>query len=1691
MKVKLFVLFLLFSVTALTYGVLKVDSYPARALVYIDGEHLGYTPFSMYAVEGYHRVAINKKGFEPYEEYVYIGKDTTVQVKKMLRIRQDYSTTFGKLLVGIKLENYEPREWLFEKINQTIRNVLEEMNIAADIVSGEGLSPTAALGYSGYLEFILSHEETDGKHSFSLSLKHQNLIHNEKSFEIEKIFYVTGIRENFDKAYLPVLQSAFGELAESLVDELYDKVAGKIEFINVDIQKYPEISLIFRAYDEYNTPLSKDTMAAGKLSIIEADNFIQPLQLIPIKQEDVLNFTLALDRSGSMKSVIEKAKLAAKDFLSLLPTNSSIALIAFDNEIELLKNFTDNRQELSAALHTITAQGSTPLYDTVVEAVKLLSKREGPRFLVLVTDGVDANLRDTGPGSRNSISEAIKAARENNVVIFAIGLGRNIDKFSLGTLTTSTGGSFLESPTIEDLGGAFSKILSAFENLYIARYISTGERTGILRIDTPTSRIEGEFLIPIPEISLELSAPASVVAGMPFEISVSSLATMTAPINLTLKGVTKEGTLLWQEERSFYKSDSFESVFTEPGEFFIELSAFRFLERKKVEVVSIEELLKEYLDNYRYPEAANMLEKYLKVATLKTDEKVDLINLLAEIELRASLVDGSLGHLKTFLEMLEDMNIEDKDLPFKKALFEYLLDDKEAFSHTVSKLPSDKVTEELAAIKIIQALETAPKDALLLVNKLLKMYPTPLIRRLTSEVYIENSEDKKAVELGEEALNAGDLIDLTTAAYVALMTGNTELLEKTIETADKFEALLPLAGVWRNLQIWVREDIIKAEKGLKNLLNKYPDSNVVLKSLATVELASGKIGDSILLLKKIDPVDKRFTELLSRGYQKVSLVIERPVTKKIISWEGDSIFIRARRNARVPLPIFLNSRGMTTYTDTLTLNTRSIAVTTIKKGVNLLKLRLENLDKFLLDSDEIMVILDQSAPEIIVDDFFFTSEEEVKIRFKIKDDTGIAQIMVDDKEVTPTRIDKDTFSLNYRTDRRSKAIVISVSDLVGNITHKKIYILYDTKKPLIEIKGPTITGKDTVVASITVTDDTGIEAVLLDGKEIKVDGKKKFTYNYTIDLMGKESATLKLSAVDRAGNVAERTYVVKKDHVPPQLDLKLPTNIVSKRAEITVIATDSGGISFIKVQNLEKKYSGELNVEDTFEIELKESGDIFVEAGDISGNISRVSQYIFVDKAPPAISYLPQKTSDGMAVKVLFEDDSGLKYVKVGKHIDKLDGKRKYSFIVSQEELQEKLEVVAIDITGKRTQKALRWIPFEIEETSGSVMTSDILELRGRLLEPTGEKYSLNIYADAGEKLLKTSTQKGNEFKEWVPLSPGENELVVVIKTSEGIGIKDYSVLLIPRHEAMRVTLTWDSTAADLDLYIREPDGTVVGPMNPASRCAYIDVDARQRSSTTETYILNYKDSYLPDEGNYHIAVHYYSSEYYPNTVNYKIVIDTLDKHIERSGELGFFNRDNLNFLAGGNDWVDIGEIFVSIPDKEFPVLMTNLPETAFSAENIIEIEISATDNTGIRKITTDAVRPGIAEKTYETYGRREVYLTEKRFFPEGISYFNISAEDLFGLKKTMTYKIYVDTQPPHIEVTKNFDEEGNLSITITFTDNLGLSFVSIGGKKYQFRDSELRTRKFTITERIMKGSTVGLMATDIVGHVTSKTVGW
>jgi VWFA-related protein len=103
------------------------------------------------------------------------------------------------------------------------------------------------------------------------------------------------------------------------------------------------------------------------------------------------NLVLLLDVSGSVEERIDFIRKAARNFLATTSAQDRISIISFRDDIQIVSDFTTDRQKLSISLDKIDAGGGTALYDALAYTlVDVLKPLRGERTaIVILSDGDD------------------------------------------------------------------------------------------------------------------------------------------------------------------------------------------------------------------------------------------------------------------------------------------------------------------------------------------------------------------------------------------------------------------------------------------------------------------------------------------------------------------------------------------------------------------------------------------------------------------------------------------------------------------------------------------------------------------------------------------------------------------------------------------------------------------------------------------------------------------------------------------------------------------------------------------------------------------------------------------------------------------------------------------------------------------------------------------------------------------------------------------------------------------------------------------------------------------------------------------------------------------------------------------------------------------------------------------------------
>jgi Ca-activated chloride channel family protein len=224
-----------------------------------------------------------------------------------------------------------------------------------------------------------------------------------------------------------------------------------------------------------NVPVLKKlkTKAGGKRDLFQLSLKIIALLLICLAggrlalasriPSESQNVVLAIDKSFSMMfedyppNRLEAAKAAIYPFIEKITEKTKVAIVAFGPRIELVQNFTNNKEELKSALERIevTDRAGTAVGDSLFFSSQILPRGERGT-IVLLTDG------------RNNVGilldDALKTVKSKGIIVHAIGMGSTVKEYSevneeaLKAIAAETGGIASVSTTDIELKDIYDRI---------------------------------------------------------------------------------------------------------------------------------------------------------------------------------------------------------------------------------------------------------------------------------------------------------------------------------------------------------------------------------------------------------------------------------------------------------------------------------------------------------------------------------------------------------------------------------------------------------------------------------------------------------------------------------------------------------------------------------------------------------------------------------------------------------------------------------------------------------------------------------------------------------------------------------------------------------------------------------------------------------------------------------------------------------------------------------------------------------------------------------------------------------------------------------------------------------------------------------------------------------------------------------
>src|SRR5262245_49850208 len=189
-----------------------------------------------------------------------------------------------------------------------------------------------------------------------------------------------------------------------------------------------------------------------------------------IAEDGPLELVVAVDISGSMKEALPTVKRAVQAFLSAVPPNNYVTVLAFNEEVFEVSPRAIGAAERSKKIDELEAWGATVHHDALMRGLDALDEQAGRKALVVFTDGEDR-------GSNSALGEVERRLEGSDATLYMIGQGRGTSAESLKRLmerlSEPTGGRALFTDRLDELSQAFGSLLEELRHQYLLGYQST------------------------------------------------------------------------------------------------------------------------------------------------------------------------------------------------------------------------------------------------------------------------------------------------------------------------------------------------------------------------------------------------------------------------------------------------------------------------------------------------------------------------------------------------------------------------------------------------------------------------------------------------------------------------------------------------------------------------------------------------------------------------------------------------------------------------------------------------------------------------------------------------------------------------------------------------------------------------------------------------------------------------------------------------------------------------------------------------------------------------------------------------------------------------------------------------------------------------------------------------------------------
>jgi Ca-activated chloride channel homolog len=233
--------------------------------------------------------------------------------------------------------------------------------------------------------------------------------------------------------------------------------------------------------------------------VLKEDGKEQKIAVFDKESALPLSIVLAVDTSLSTRKDLPLELASARKFArAIVRQQDGLAVYKFSETVSQMVPFTSDLKKIDAGIERERNGAATALYDAVYLGSHALTRRQGRKVMVVITDGGDTM-------SQVDYKEALRAAQEAEAIIYSIIIvpieadaGRDTGgEHALIQISNDTGGKYYYATSAAQLDQAFQKISDELRTQYLLayypseRYSSSDFRQ--LRVDLANAPAGGPF----------------------------------------------------------------------------------------------------------------------------------------------------------------------------------------------------------------------------------------------------------------------------------------------------------------------------------------------------------------------------------------------------------------------------------------------------------------------------------------------------------------------------------------------------------------------------------------------------------------------------------------------------------------------------------------------------------------------------------------------------------------------------------------------------------------------------------------------------------------------------------------------------------------------------------------------------------------------------------------------------------------------------------------------------------------------------------------------------------------------------------------------------------------------------------------------------------------------------------------------